>query len=48
MVLLLVLGFPTAAALKVLGDTFEGEQVEKLLAEADILKDWAFYLETAM
>ena len=25
--------------LQVLGDTFEGEQVEKLLAEADILKD---------
>lgn len=24
---------------QVLGDTFEGEQVEKLLAEADLLKD---------
>ena len=26
-------------SLQVLGDTFEGEQVEKLLSEADILKE---------
>ncbi|CAE7042195.1 CPK4 [Symbiodinium natans] len=33
-------GYITAANLReVLGDTFEGEQVEKLLSEADILKD---------